>query len=513
MIFKIPKFLKKKRNIWIILILLILIIGGWLIFGRSKANTSIQVGTASKQNLEETVLSTGQVVSSTDLSLSFQGSGIVRKILVKEGDKVVMGQVLAALDQSSSYASLTTAQGALAQAQANYEKLVAGASQENIQTVKDSIASAKQDLNNAYNSANNTLNSSYTSVYTAYSVVTYIQNTYFSTLDQQGTAVSDSKSDMNLKMQDIKKYLDIAQGSSLQSDIDIAISKASENLDYIYNDLNIIRSQCDIGTYYIKVAGADKTSLDAQKINISTAGSSVDALQHSIASYKIALQKANDQLNLTIAPPTQSEIDLAKAQILSAQGQVDSAQTLINNSVIMAPESGTITQVDVKVGEQATAMKEAIMLQDIGNLHAEAAVSEANIASLQVGQEIDYTFDALSPDQHFTGKVLTINPASTVISGVVNYLVKGSFDNVPNIKPGMTANMTILVAKKDNVLSVPSTAVINKNNKYYVRVVDDSQKKTYHEVEVKTGLQADGGLVEIVSGLSDGQSIITYMKQ
>jgi len=46
-----------------------------------------------------------------------------------------------------------------------------------------------------------------------------------------------------------------------------------------------------------------------------------------------------------------------------------------------------------------------------------------------------------------------------------------------------------------------------------VRVIDDSKKKTYHEVQVQTGLQADGGLVEIISGLNDGQEIIIYMKQ
>ena len=203
---------------------------------------------------------------------------------------------------------------------------------------------------------------------------------------------------------------------------------------------------------------------------------------------------------------------MAKAQVLSAQGQVSSVQSTINNLIITAPISGTITQVDIKVGEQATPSKEVMVLQNINDLHVEADVSEANIATLQIGQSIDYTFDALGPDRHFEGNVLTINPASTVISGVVNYKVKGSLDNIPNIKPGMTVNMTILVAKKDNVLAVPSTAVINKNNKQYVRVIDDPKNKTYHEVEVQIGLQADGGLIEIISGLDDGQEIITYMK-
>ncbi|MCX6722950.1 MAG: efflux RND transporter periplasmic adaptor subunit, partial [Candidatus Staskawiczbacteria bacterium] len=234
--------------------------------------------------------------------------------------------------------------------------------------------------------------------------------------------------------------------------------------------------------------------------------------QSSISSYKTSLRTAQDTLSAKQSKPRQEDVDLAKGQVLSAQGQVAAAQTTLNNLVITAPEPGTITSVDVKVGEIATPSKEVVILQDVGNLHAEANVSEANVASLQVGQPIDYTFDALGPDQHFAGKVLTINPASTVISGVVDYKVTGSLDNVPNIKPGMTANMTILVAKKDNVLAIPSTAIINKNSKQYVKVIDDSKNKTYHQVQVQTGLEADGGLVEIISGLSDGQQIVTYIK-
>ena len=512
MAFKIPKFLKKKRNLWIIAILIILIIAGWLIFGKKNNTGSIQTGFATKQNLQETVLSTGQVVSGTNLNLSFQGSGVVNKVSVQAGDAVVRGQFLGAINESSALATLTTAKGNLAQAQANYEKLLAGASSQNVQTVQDSINSAKQDLANAYNGAINTLNNTYTSTYNAYNVAVLIQNNYFSSQDPQGIAVSTAKNDINTNMQSIQTLLGTAEKSMAPSDIDTAISQSVVSLNNVYDDVNIIRAQCDQGIYFYKVTTVDKTSLDAQKTAINTTLSSVTGLQQNIASLKLAIQKSEDQLNLTKAPPTQADIDLAEAQTLSAQGQVDAAQATLNNLIITAPESGTITQVDIKVGEQAQPGQEVIVLQNVNNLHSEADVSEANIATLQIGQPIDYTFDALGPDQHFAGKVLTINPASTVISGVVDYLVKGSLDNIPNIKPGMTANMTILVAKKDNTLSVPSTAIINNNSKQYVRVIDDPKNKTYHEVEVQTGLQADGGLVEIISGLSDGQEIVTYVK-
>jgi HlyD family secretion protein len=226
-------------------------------------------------------------------------------------------------------------------------------------------------------------------------------------------------------------------------------------------------------------------------------------------SAKKALEQAQAALALKQAEARQPDLQAARAQVLSAQGQVDSAQAIYNNTAVRAPSSGTITKVNIKVGEQAVPSQEVMILQDVGDLHAEANVSEADIASMQVDQTVDYTFDALGPDLHFSGKVQAVNPASTVISGVVNYKVTASIENAPQIKPGMTANMTILVASKDDALVVPSNAILNKDGKKYVRIIDDPKTKKYHEAEVKTGLNADGGLVEIMSGLTEGQEIVT----
>jgi len=328
---KVPKFLKRKRNIWIIAILVVVIIAGYFIFGKKNNAGSIQTGFAAKQNLEATVLATGQVVSGTDLDLSFQGSGITRRVLVKEGDKVIQGQLLAALDQSSALAALTTVKGALAQAQANYDKLLAGATQQNIQVYKDSALVAEQDLKTANNSSLNYLNDAYTKIYNAYTTATTIQNTYFSTSDQQGIKVQDSRNNVNANLQNVKIYLDAAQKSMSQGDIDAAIFQTVFSLNKVYNDINIIRAQCDEGIYYSTVTSADKTLLDTQKGYINTALTNVTTSSQSIASYKIAVQKAEDQLSVTTAPPTQADIDLYKAQILSAQGQVESAQVVLNN--------------------------------------------------------------------------------------------------------------------------------------------------------------------------------------
>ncbi len=498
--------------LWIAIILLVVLTLGYLLFGRNKGNGNIQTSIVSKQNLEETVLATGQVVSKTNLSLSFQASGAVRQVLVNEGDKVKAGQLLAALDQSSARANLLSAQGALAQVQASYDKLINGVTAEDIQTSKDAKASAQQDLDNAYSSSLNVLNDSYTKIYNGYTTASLIRNTYFNSNDQQGVKVKTSVDEISGNLTNLKPYIDTAKTSLKKEDIDLAISKTIDILNKIFNSLKIIRDICDEGTYYSGVSSTDKTSLDTQKANINTALTNITSSQNSIASYKVALQEAQSALNLKEAKPRQEDIDLANAKIISAEGDVAAAKATLNNLIIFAPADGTITKVDTKVGEQATALTEVIALEDVGNLHTEANVSEANIASLSISQKIDYTFDALGPDKHFEGTILTINPSSTVISGVVNYKVTGSLENIPEIKPGMTANMSVLVAKKDNVLAVPSSAVINKNNNQYVRVIDDSKNKTYHEVQVQTGMQADGGLIEIISGIQDGQEIITYIK-
>jgi multidrug efflux pump subunit AcrA (membrane-fusion protein) len=77
----------------------------------------------------------------------------------------------------------------------------------------------------------------------------------------------------------------------------------------------------------------------------------------------------------------------------------------------------------------------------------------------------------------------------------------------------MTANMTILTGEKKAVLAVPQRSVLSKDGKKIVRIVTDTKKKTYTEVEVSTGIDADGGLVEIVGGLQANQEIVTFINK
>ena len=504
------KFWTKKKIIWTVVIVVVLVPVLYAIFRPKNNAANIQSEAVKKQDIKATVLATGQVVSSTDLDLSFKGSGIVQKINVSEGQKVSAGDVLATLDQKDTYASLLSAQGALAQAQANYNKVLAGASSQDIEVTQVALDNAKSTLettkqqqqvlvNNAYNALLNSGLSAIPDPGNVGSVTATISGAYTGT--DQG--------DYKVLIYSTGNGLRFSVSGLENGDGAVGITPVPMGTRGLYIQFSSTSVPSN-NSWTISIpntqASTYVTNYNAYQSALQTQTAGVQAAQNAVAT-------AQANLDLKKAQAQPADIDAAQAQILSAQGQVQAASAALENTVVRAPAAGTITSVDIKVGEQASPLKEVMILQDVGNLHVEANISEANIAQLQPGQTVDLTFDALGPDRHFNGKIQTVNPASTVVSGVVNYKVVASMDNIPEVKPGMTANMTVLVAQKDNVLTTQQRAVISRDGKQYVRVIDDSKKKTYHEVEVQTGLQADGGLVEITSGLSEGQEVVTFIKQ
>ena len=519
---KIKTFFTKKKIIWTVVILVLLFLG-WLIFGKKSNTGSIQTEVVKLQDIQKTVLTTGQIVSSIDLDLSLQSSGVVKKVLVKEGDMVSTGQSLVVLDQSIVSANLESAQGTLAQAQANYEKIISAAtaqdvavSQAAVDTASTSLQNAKQnlmrDLTISYGSVNSTVLSNTNSLFTdpqSNNPQFFMAGTT-QTNQQLVSNINTERINVNLILSKWQQEIVTLDENSVDKVVTDSLSNTLIIKSYLSDLLSLFTSYLSGGnTANINAA---QTAVGAAKSIVDSAYTTITNDSQTVQSAQSTLDQAKASLALKQAPARPEDIDIAKAQVLSAEGTVHAAQAALDNTVLRAPANGTITQVDIKIGELAQATKEVIKLLNVGELHTEALVSEADIAAVAPGQSIDNTFDALGPDKHFTTTVLTVNPASTVISGVVNYKVTGSLEKIPEVKPGMTANMTIKVAEKKSVLVVPASAVINKDNKHIVRVINDPKKKTYSEVEVQTGLEADGGLTEIISGLSVGQEVVTYIK-
>ncbi len=504
---------KINKNIIIISIIIAAIIVAIVLVSYFNQNPLLKLISVEAKNgdITEKINLTGQVKSSEGVDLAFVTQGKIVANYVKVGDKIYAGQTLAVLDQSLALAALTSAKGSLAQAQANYDKLLVGATQQNIETVQDSVNSAKQNLTNSYNGAVNTLNNAYTATYNAYNTAVSIQNNYFGSQDPQGIQVSNAKNDINSNTQSVQNYLSAVEndqnGTPAPADVDTAINQTILSLNNVYDDINIIRAQCDQGIYFYKVTAADKSSLDGQKTAVNTILTGVTALQQNIASLKLTVQTAQDQLGLTTAPPTQENINLAKAQILSAQGQVDSAQAVVNNTILYAPFGGQVDKDNVVMGSIASPNAPVITISN-NNLEIDTDVPEIDMADAKIGEDAQITLDAFGNGTIFPATIVSIDSAPSIVDGVSVYGAKLKFKNFDaEIKTGMTANIAVTSDTHSNVLIIPKSAVIGQDGKYFVTVDDSNSKKESREVTV--GLRDDKN-IEIVSGLKLGEKVFAY---
>jgi len=185
-----------------------------------------------------------------------------------------------------------------------------------------------------------------------------------------------------------------------------------------------------------------------------------------------SLKSAQANYQQTVAPPTQADLDAAKAQVANAQAAVESAQRNLSSATLTSPIDGTIAAVNGAVGQWisggdtsalsgSTASTSALFtLVTMDNLQVIAQVNEADIGKVKVGDPVNFTVSAY-PNEAFSGKVLEIQPVGTTVQNVVNYNVTCSIQSSKSstLYPGMTAAATIISAEKDNVVLVPNSAL------------------------------------------------------
>ncbi|MDD2353772.1 MAG: efflux RND transporter periplasmic adaptor subunit [Patescibacteria group bacterium] len=283
------------------------------------------------------------------------------------------------------------------------------------------------------------------------------------------------------------------------------VATASENLRQAQVALSNAILSAENNLSSIKLAGSQQ--ITAAQARLENAQSAVNL---SLARY-----------NNVIAPARSQDIALARAQVDQAKASLESIETTIKNSIITAPLAGVITQVNYNVGEQFGSSGKAMitMLAD-GNFDIEVDISESDINKVKIGDSVEVTLDAFSNDIIIPARVYFIEPAQTLIQGVVYYKVEITFDDLENLKArlaqqglslksGMTANVTITTNKKENVISIPARAVIEEEGNKIVRVLSGGQMI---KVPVKTGLRGDEGLIEILDGIYENDEVITFVK-
>jgi HlyD family secretion protein len=238
----------------------------------------------------------------------------------------------------------------------------------------------------------------------------------------------------------------------------------------------------------------------------------------------------------------------AEANVKIKQGALDKAKADLNHCTITSPIDGVVISRSVDVGQTVAASLQAPVIFQIANdltkMQIDSNVAEADVGAVEVGQDVDFTVDAF-PAQTFHGKVVQVRNAPITVQNVVTYdTVIGVSNPDLKLKPGMTANVSIIVARKNDVLQIKNAALRyrpaeagppssrsrgnrstsqsgglavpkkmskaagggeQKTSERTVYVLSGGQLKP---VQIKTGI-SDGVVTEVVEGLKEGESVVT----
>jgi membrane fusion protein, macrolide-specific efflux system len=247
------------------------------------------------------------------------------------------------------------------------------------------------------------------------------------------------------------------------------------------------------------LATADPKDVDAQIADARRAASSA-AIQ--------LKQAKTDHSNATdTASRRQTQVALYNAESTDAKAKSDLASLLElrKYATLTAPAVGTVTAVAIAAGADAPDGAAITMISS--DLRIATSVVESDIAAIKIDQEATVSIAAL--DASLVGKVVSIDPvgSATGTNGVVSFAVDVKLDAPPaGLRPGMSADITIVAASATNVLAIPARALSGTADAYTVRVMAADGSVSVRDVQV--GL-VTSSLAEIKSGLQAGERVVT----
>jgi RND family efflux transporter MFP subunit len=268
---------------------------------------------------------------------------------------------------------------------------------------------------------------------------------------------------------------------------------------------------------------------DDLSVSVAKAAASYESAKNSLESAKIDrdsadedYDKAKDDDNYTDdeVDILKDKVDLAKDKIVQAEKSLAASLSDFRNiqanagkRKVTAQIEGTVNAVNIKNGDDLSRLSGSsnsqapIIIGDLNTLKARVEVNEVDISSVSVGQKVMLTFNAID-GLSVSGKVEKMDSLGTLTQGVVTYNVTIDFDSLDSrIKPEMSVSAAIITGVKQDVLTVPNSAVKSQNGGSYVQVLKNGQTAP-QRVSVEAGI-SNNTETEIISGISAGDKVVT----
>ncbi|EKD23615.1 MAG: FeeC [uncultured bacterium] len=546
-----------KNKIVIAIILIILAIVGYTSYQNSRPQTYPTIPVV-RGDIKEEVSITGKVKPSQNLDIAFEKGGRVSRIRVAVGDTVGQGQEMMQLDNADLYAQLAQARANVRSQEAKLAQLREGAraediaiSQARVENAKNTLADAQRnainvtekattDLANIHSSVPDTLTDAYTKSDDA--IRNQIDGLFlndetdrptlsFSSFNSQAKINSESgRVQATDNLAAFSKNVTAARNANGDATVlNSTLENAKVNLDvflaFFGNLQDVVNSPSGLDTTTLNTY---KTAVSTARSSIVTALTNVNKQRQSIASQKSINQSAisNAQASITTAQSTldQAERELTlktaaasvqdvayqESQVENARANADYYQAQIEKTILKAPFAGTITKIVPTLGDIISPNTPVVSIIGSGRFLIESYVAEADIAKVKIGNEARVTLDAYGSDALFNAKVILIDLSATTIEGVATYKTTFEFTQEDSrILSGLTANIDVLSGERTNILYIPTRNIISREGKKYVKVLTNKETGTVQEIEVVTGLRGSDGRTEILSGVAEGDAIVT----
>jgi RND family efflux transporter MFP subunit len=484
-----------------------------------STTSSLQTTVAYIGNLTVSASAAGKIIPATQISIGFDEAGTLSEILVKAGDPVQAGQVLARLETDQ-----TAEEIALAQAEAELNVLTAQQALDDIySSAPVDAAQALKDVEDA-EQALETLQNSDLSQAEAAQAVADAQET-LKTAQRNYNSTRSTSNKNTIAEAYAKLVLAKAELKDIQEKFDDYYKKPDDDLEKASVQLKLSAAQSAYDTalsYYNAVTGT------GSELELAQTAADLAAAQAQLAEAQQNLEKANTgptpgeialaEANLTAAEakyetlkngPDPAEIAKAEAELASAKANLAVAkedQAIVD---LTAPRAGTILSIDATEGE-AISSGPIITLADLSQPMLEIYLDETDVDKVAVGYQVNVVFDSL-PDDNFTGHVVEVSPSlvTTYSVSTVDATVQLDGDSATKaarLPVGSNATVDVISGQAQNAVLVPVEALREiSSGEYAVFVMENGEPKLR---QVTVGLM-DYTSAEITSGLEAGETVTT----
>ena len=378
---------------------------GFYFWGGSASAAQYLTAKVERGNLRNTVTATGTLQAVTTVQVGSQASGTISALYADYNSVVKKGQVVAQLDPAVSKAQVEQAKANLQQAQASLQQAKAGVANSRA-GVSDAQARAQAASSTAQN------------------------NQAGVTAAQANLAVLKAQQDDALSL--LRQQEALVKGGVI----------AQRDLETAQTAYKTAQARYDQG-----VAQLNQATLSQQM----SAGSG-------IAQSQAQVQQSQAQVG-----QSQAQVQAAEAQVQQAQAALQLAEVNLAHTTITSPIDGVVVSRDVNVGQTVAASLSAPTLFTIANdltkMQVIANIDQADIGLVENAKSVKFSVDAF-PGKDFDGQIeqMRLNPQN--VQNVVTYNVVIDVDNPEQkLKPGMTANLTVTIDERNNVLKVPNAAL------------------------------------------------------